>query len=72
MGKDVVMFKVRDRVWGFHDEGLGTYAQYMTLREDKPVAKIPHHLSFAEAAASPEGAHYAINFINKVKLKPRP
>lgn len=69
IGKAVTKFKSGDRVWGFHDEGLASQAQYMTISVDEAVAMIPDNISFEQAAASAEGAHYAINFINKVKLK---
>lgn len=42
----------------------------MFYTEDMPMAKIPDGIAFQTAAASLEGPHYAINFINKVELKP--
>ncbi len=68
VGKDVTAFKVGDRVWGFNDNGLATHAQYVAISDQESVLKIPEHISYAQAAASAEGAHYAINFINKVNL----
>ena len=41
----------------------------MTLREDKSIMTMPEKVGFEEAAASSEGAHYALNFINKVKFE---
>jgi NADPH:quinone reductase-like Zn-dependent oxidoreductase len=70
VGKDVTRFQAGDRVWGFRDEGLASQAQYMTMGADKNILRIPDGISFEQAAASPEGAHYAINFMNKIKLKP--
>lgn len=69
VGDRVSSLKVGDRVFGFDDEGLESYAQYMAIEEDK-VIKIPDNLSYEQAAPSFEGAHYAYNFINKVELKP--
>lgn len=69
IGKNVKAFKNGDRVFGLHDEGLRSQAEYMTLREDKALTKIPDGISYSEAAASAEGAHYAYNFINKLPLK---
>ena len=40
----------------------------MTIKEDKVII-IPDNISYEQAAASSEGAHYAYNFINKVGLK---
>lgn len=69
VGKKVNTLSVGDRVWGLHDEGLKSQAQYMTIREDKAVVRIPPNISYEDAAASAEGAHYAYNFITKVPLK---
>jgi NADPH:quinone reductase-like Zn-dependent oxidoreductase len=70
VGANVSRFTIGDRVWGFYDEGLASQAQYMTIEEDAPVTLIPDGITYDEAAASIEGAHYAINFINKVDIKP--
>jgi NADPH:quinone reductase-like Zn-dependent oxidoreductase len=68
-GKNVTTFKVGDRVFGFDDQGSGSHAQYMTIREDKGLATMPENVTFEQATASTEGAHYAYNFIKKVNLK---
>ena len=67
IGRNISSLKVGDKVFGFDDAGSGSHAQYMTIKQDKAVT-IPDNLSFEQAAASPEGAHYAYNFINKVDL----
>ncbi len=69
VGKKVSTLSVGDRVWGLHDEGLQTQAQYMVIREDKSIVQIPANISYEDAVASAEGAHYAYNFITKVPLK---
>lgn len=71
IGKHVDNFKVGDRVWGLHDEGLASQAEYMTIRADKAVTQIPKTISYHEAVASAEGAHYAYNFLNKLKIDNR-
>ena len=68
VGKDVTSLKAGDNVFGFDDKGSKSHAQYMTIHEDGAVT-MPEKLSYKEAAASFEGAHYAYNFINKVALK---
>ncbi len=68
VGKSVSSLKVGDKVFGFDDQGSGSHAQYMTIKEDKVII-IPDNISYEQAAASSEGAHYAYNFINKVDLK---
>jgi len=69
VGKQVTAFKVDDRVWGFCDIGLASHAQYLTIAEDAAVLPIPEPISYEQAAASAEGAHYAYNFINKLNLQ---
>ncbi|MCP4261377.1 MAG: NAD(P)-dependent alcohol dehydrogenase [Planctomycetes bacterium] len=68
IGKNVTSFKIGDKVFGFDDQGSGSHAQYMTISEKKAVT-IPKNITYEQAAASIEGAHYAYNFINKVNLK---
>jgi len=69
VGKNVSRFKVGDKVWGFNDNGLSSHAEYLTIAEDQPIAIIPKGITYEQAAASAEGAHYAYNFINKVDLR---
>ena len=67
-GKSVLALKAGEKVFGFDDEGSGAHAQFLTINENK-VLTIPGKLSYEQAAASSEGAHYAYNFINKVNLE---
>lgn len=69
IGMDVEKFSIGDNVFGFDDEGLSSHAEYLVINEEKALATIAEECSYQEAAASIEGAHYAINIINKVKLK---
>ena len=69
VGSNVVHYKVGDKVFGFFDGGLGSYGQYISLPVDDNFDLMPDGISFEQAAASSEGAHYAYNFINKVDLK---
>jgi len=69
IGETVKSFKVGDRVFGFDDQGLRSHAQYLTISEDKGLTTMPENITYEQAAASTEGAHYAYNFINKVNLK---
>lgn len=69
VGARVTAFKPGDRVFGFDDNGLPSHAEYMTLPEDKPMALIPAGLSYAEAAASIEGAHYACNYARAIQKR---
>jgi NADPH:quinone reductase-like Zn-dependent oxidoreductase len=69
IGKHVKSFEVGDKVFGFDGQGTGSQAQYMTISEDKALTTIPRNITYEQAAASTEGAHYAYNFIKKVNLK---
>jgi len=69
VGKNVASFKVGEKVFGFDDGGLSSHAQYVTLSKDNALATIPNNMTYEQAAASIEGAHYAYNFINKVDIK---
>ena len=68
VGDAISSFKPGDRVFGFDDEVASSHAEYLCITEDK-IAMMPDNVGYAEAAASPEGAHYALNFINKVGLQ---
>ena len=68
VGKNTSSLKVGDRVFGFDDQGSESQAEYLTITEDKAVT-IPDQITYEQAAASSEGAHYAYNFINKVKIE---
>jgi len=63
IGSKVSGFKVGDRVFGFNDHGCGSHAEYFTFPANGPIGLIPQHVSFNDAVASLEGAHYALNFI---------
>lgn len=69
-GDNVSNFHAGDKVWGFDDDGIGSQAQYIVRDARKPMAIIPDNVSYDIAAASSEGAHYALNFINKVRINP--
>ena len=69
VGKNVTSLKAGDKVFGLDVSGLSSYAQYMTISENKAIATLPHNMSYEQAAACMEGAHYAYNFINKVTIK---
>ena len=69
VGKNVTSYKVGDKVFGFDEKSSGFHAQYMTILEDKSLSTMPKNITYDQAAASIEGAHYAYNFIKKVNLK---
>ncbi|NJB69790.1 NADPH:quinone reductase-like Zn-dependent oxidoreductase [Saonia flava] len=69
LGSGVTTHKIGDRIFGFNDNVLSSYAEYMVIKENSFFATIPENISYEHAAASIEGEHYARNFINKVTIK---
>ena len=69
VGPGAPRFAVGERVMGFDDLGVGSHAEYLLLRAKQGAVQVPVDVSYEDAAASMEGAHYARNFINKVPLK---
>ncbi len=70
IGNDVKDFKPGDKVWGFNDIGLASHAEFITISQTNHITFIQNDLSFQTAVAGAEGAHYAYNCMNKVKLVP--
>ena len=64
IGSAVTRFSPGDQVYG--NTGLnvlGTYAEYVCLPEDGALARMPANLTYAEAAAIPNGALTALPFL---------
>lgn len=70
VGEGVSGYRVGDRVWGFDDSGAGTHGEYVCYSTKKAILPIPDGVGFQEIVACAEAAHYAYNFLNKVKLEP--
>ncbi|MES3016789.1 MAG: NAD(P)-dependent alcohol dehydrogenase [Bacteroidota bacterium] len=68
-GEDVYQFNIGDDVYGFFDQGIGSHASYCCVSINKAVLKKPVNITYEQAAASLEGAHYAFYFLDKVVLK---
>lgn len=68
IGENVSSLKIGDNVFGFNDQGSESQAEYLTISEDY-VLTMPKNISFSQAAASIEGAHYAYNAINKTNIE---
>lgn len=69
IGNEVTKYKVGDRVWGFYDQAHPTQAEFTCVPENGKMRLIPNGWNFTDIVACGEGAHYARNFINKVKLQ---
>ena len=67
IGKNVTLFKIGDRVFGFDDVNWGGHGQYKIIEELASVVTIPKNISFETAATSTEGAHYALTYINTLE-----
>jgi NADPH:quinone reductase-like Zn-dependent oxidoreductase len=62
-GKDVKLFKEGDRVFGIDGNGMGAYAEYKCMPEDRALAIKPVSLTYEEAATVPNGALTAFYFL---------
>ena len=69
VGKNVRSFQAGEKIFGFSDQKFGGHAEFMTIAEDDAIAHMPSSASFAQAAALPEGAHYALSNIRAAKVK---
>ena len=69
-GNGVTHLKPGDKVWGFHDAGISTQANYVSIPAKVAISEAPDSLPLHESVACLEGGHYALNFINKVSLQP--
>jgi NADPH:quinone reductase-like Zn-dependent oxidoreductase len=64
-GKLVKSFKKGEKVFGSTEFNLGTYAEYLTIREDGVVAHLPAGISYEEASAVPFGMLTSLHFLRK-------
>jgi len=69
VGQNVNRFKPGDQVYGFLGEGMGGYAEYRCMPENGAVSIKPENMSFAEAAAVPQGALTALYFLRKADIQ---
>lgn len=69
VGNEVKVYKPGDRIFGFNDSGLSSHASYLCIGANAAVCHIPQQVGYLEAATSAEAAHYAVNFINKIRFK---
>jgi NADPH:quinone reductase-like Zn-dependent oxidoreductase len=69
IGKNVKEFKNGDKVFGFNDKSFGGHGEYLTISESNALTTMPEHISFGQAAALTEGAHYALVNIRAAKIE---
>lgn len=63
VGKDVVLFKKGDHVFGIESANLGAYAEYECRPGEGVLSLKPNNLTHEEAAAVPFGAGTALYFL---------
>lgn len=68
-GDAVANFEIADDVYGFFDEGICSHASYVCVSVKKSVLIKPTNITYEQAAASLEGAHYAFYFLDKVNIR---
>ncbi|SMG36082.1 NADPH:quinone reductase [Marivirga sericea] len=71
MGLKVHKFNLGDRVCGLTGYDFGAYGEYVTVKENSVVSKMPEKLSFDEAASLIFGGQTAIYFLDKLKIAER-
>lgn len=67
VGAAVSQFEVGDHVWGVN--GFGAHAEFICMREDRPLAHKPSGMSFEEAASVCDGALIALACLRKGDLR---
>lgn len=68
VGKAVKDFNVGDEVFGLRGFSFGTYAEYVSVKENSVISKKPVNASFEEAAALLFGGQTAHYFIHKSNI----
>lgn len=68
VGGAVTTFAVGDRVFGYTEGPFGAHADYLAMPETGSIATMAENATFAEAAASTEGSHYALAQIRAAKI----
>jgi NADPH:quinone reductase-like Zn-dependent oxidoreductase len=66
VGEGVTRFALGDRVFGYTGVGLGAHAEYRCLPESGILAKIPSGMTYAEAAAVPNGGLTALVYLRNM------
>lgn len=67
-GASVTQFSAGEKVFGYNDKTFGAHAEYITIAEDAAIAVMPENAGYDTAAASTEGAHYALCDIRAAKI----
>lgn len=69
VGAAVTRFAVGDAVFGYRGARMGTYAEFVRVKDDSIVAPMPASTSFIEAASCPYGALMALGVLRGLGLR---
>lgn len=69
-GKNVTLFRIGDKVFGYRAMNMGTYAEYVSMPQKGCIALKPENISFEDAALLPYGSLTALNILKKMKIQP--
>jgi len=69
IGTEVTKWKVGDEVFGTSELRFGTYAEYLSMREDQLLTTKPKNVGFESASSAVFGTTTAHGFIQKAKIK---
>lgn len=68
-GSAVTKFKKGDEVFGYRGQNMGTYAEYLAVKETSTVSHKPGNVGYEEAALIPYGSLMAFGLLEKANLR---
>ncbi len=68
VGDSTSGFAVDDRVFGYVEGRFGAHAEFLAVKADRLVTKIPEGCSYLDAAPMTEGMHYAKSHLDSANV----